>query len=47
MLNTYIYHKVLLTCFGVCDTIVRETNAYLLKNCMIFAMLLHRLRCKI
>jgi len=27
MFNTYIYHKLPLTCFGVCYTIFRETIA--------------------
>jgi len=28
MLNTYIYHKLPLTRFGVCYTIFRETQRY-------------------
>jgi hypothetical protein len=40
MFNTYIYHQLPATCFGVCYTIFRETIALMVKNYMRFAMLL-------
>jgi len=43
MLNTYIYHQLPPTCFGVCYTIFSDTIALLLKNYVLFAMLLYRL----
>ena len=46
MLNTYIYHQLLLTCFGACYTIFRENIALLAEKLYDFAMLLQRLCCK-
>jgi len=36
MLNTYIYHKLPPTCFGVCYTIFRETIALLAQKLYAF-----------
>ena len=47
MLKTYIDHLLPPTKCGVCYTIFRETIALMLKNCMLFAVLLHRLCYKI
>jgi hypothetical protein len=33
MLNTYIYHQLPHTCFGVCYTIFRETTALVAQKC--------------
>jgi hypothetical protein len=43
MLNTYIYHHLPPTCFGVCYTIFMEIIALLSHELYVFAMLLRRL----
>ena len=45
MFNTYIYHKLPPTRFGVCCTISGWPLRYLHKKCMLFAVL-HRLHCR-
>ena len=40
MLNTYIYHLLPSTCFGVCYTIFRETIALFAQESLLLAMLL-------
>jgi len=38
MINTYIFHQLPPTCFGVCYTIFRETIALLAQKLNVFAM---------
>ena len=47
MLNTYIYHQLPPTCFGVCYSIFRETITVRVYRLSAFEMLLHRLCCKV
>ena len=45
MLNTCIYHQLPAACFGVCYTILGRPLHYLLKNYVLFAMLLYNVQC--
>ena len=38
MLNTYIYHQIHPTCFGVCHTIFRETTALFAHKLYVFCI---------